>query len=94
MQKPATALRLGALLVALLPALSQAQTPADSVRSYIEAARSFAGNDHAFVFGQLCETPIKAVNAAAVTEKVPAALPIIDAAREADAPKVHDTWHP
>ncbi len=92
MQKPATALRLGALLVALLPALSQAQTPADSVRSYVEAARSFAGNDHAFVFGQLCETPIKAVNAAAVTEKVPAALPIIDAAREwyAEPAKVFD----
>lgn len=92
MERPISALRLSALILALIPALTLAQTPADAVRSYVEAARSFAGNDHAFVFGQLCETPIKAVNAAPVTEKVPAALPTIDAAREwyAEPVKVFD----
>ena len=69
-----------------------AQTPADAVRSYIEAARTFAGNDHAFVFGRLCETPIASVNAPPVTGEVPAALPIIDPEREwyAEPAKVFD----
>ena len=69
-----------------------AQTPADAVRSYIEAARNFAGNDHAFVFGRLCETPIAAVNAPPVTGEVPAALPVIDPEREwyAEPAKVFD----
>lgn len=81
-----------ALLAACLPVLCLAQTPADAVRSYIEAARAFAGADHAFVFGRLCETPIKAVNAAPVTDEVPGALPVIDAAREwyAEPAKVFD----
>ncbi len=69
-----------------------AQTPADAVRSYVEAARGFAGKDHAFIFGRLCETPIKAVNAPAVTDEVPGALPIIDPQREwyAEPVKVFD----
>lgn len=69
-------------LACSLPALTLAQTPADAVRSYIEAARGFAAADHAFVFGQLCANPIKAVNAAPVTEMVPGALPTIDKDRE------------
>jgi metallo-beta-lactamase class B len=79
-------------IAACLPTLCLAQTPADSVRSYVEAARAFAGTDHAFVFGQLCETPIKAVNAAPVTDEVPAALPVTDPAREwyAEPAKVFD----
>ena len=69
-----------------------AQTPADAVHSYIEAARTFAGNDHAFVFGRLCETPIASVNAPPVTGEVPAALPVIDPEREwyAEPAKVFD----
>jgi metallo-beta-lactamase class B len=79
-------------LTACAPALCLAQTPADAVLSYIEAARAFAGNDHAFVFGRLCETPIAAVNAAPVTEQVPGALPTTDVAREwyAEPAKVFD----
>lgn len=71
-----------ALLAAILPALCLAQTPADAVRSYVEAARSFAASDHAFVFGQLCAAPIAAIGAAPVTDQVPAALPVIDPERE------------
>ena len=71
-----------AWLTACVPALCLAQTPADAVLSYVEAARTFADTDHAFIFGRLCETPIKAVNAAPVTDEVPAALPVIDTARE------------
>ena len=79
-------------LAACLPALAFAQTPADAVRSYVESARAFAGKDHAFIFGRLCETPIKAINAAPVTDEVPAALPVIDAARDwyAEPAKVFD----
>lgn len=73
-----------ALLATLLPTLGLAQTPdpANAVRAYVEAARAFAATDHAFVFGQLCAASIKAVNAAPVTEQVPAALPVIDPERE------------
>jgi metallo-beta-lactamase class B len=77
-----------ALLASLFPSLclvhapGMAQTPADAVSSYVEAARAFAGSDHAFVFGRLCETPMQAVNAAPVTEEVPGALPTIDPERE------------
>jgi metallo-beta-lactamase class B len=83
---------IAALLAACLPVLCLAQTPADAVRSYVEAARAFAGPDHAFVFGRLCETPIKAVNADPVTDEVPGALPVIDPAREwyAEPAKVFD----
>ena len=71
---------------------ASAQTPADAVRSYVEAARNFAGKDHAFIFGRLCETSIKAVAAAAVTDEVPAALPTIDPQRQwyAEPVKVFD----
>lgn len=82
MQKYRLRWQRAAALLALAPTLVMSQTPADSVRSYVEAARAFAGNDHAFVFGRLCEGPIEAVGAAAVTEEVPAALPTIDTQRE------------
>jgi metallo-beta-lactamase class B len=92
MKRPTSVTHLPILLAGLLANLSLAQTPADSVRSYVEAARAFAAKDHAFVFGRLCETPIKAVNAAPVTEEVPAALPTIDPQREwyAEPVKVFD----
>lgn len=82
MKRSNSAAHLAVLLTAFTCAFAQAQTPADAVRSYVEAARAFAGTDHAFVFGRLCETPITAVNAAPVTDQVPAALPVIDAERE------------
>lgn len=69
-------------LAALLSAPALSQTPADAVSSYVEAARAFAGRDHAFVFGQLCAGPIRTVNAAPVTDQVPAALPSTDPERE------------
>jgi metallo-beta-lactamase class B len=82
MKRSSAQVRPLALLAALLPALCLAQTPADAVASYVEAARAFAGSDHAFVFGRLCETPMQAVNAAPVTAEVPGALPTIDPERE------------
>ncbi len=59
-----------------------AQDDMAAVAAHVEAARSAAGEDHAFIFGQLCAGPITATNAQAPTDLVPAALPIIDAARE------------
>ena len=44
-------------------------------------ARTAAGSDHAYIFGQLCSEPIRAVNAAAPVGQVPGALPTIDPAR-------------
>ena len=84
--------RLPLLVAAALPLMSMAQSPADAVKSYVESARTLAGKDHAFIFGQLCETPIKAINAAPVTDAVPAALPVIDKEREwyAEPAKVFD----
>ena len=57
------------------------EDPRSEVRRHVEAARAAAGADHAYVFGQLCEGPIRAVNAAPVMEQVPGALPSIDPAR-------------
>lgn len=59
-----------------------AQSPADLARNYVEAARAFAGSDHSFVFGQLCQASINALGAAPATVEVPAALPTIDPERE------------
>src|SRR5690606_10934530 len=70
------------LLGALAPMSALSQTPADAVRTYVEAAREFAGSDHAFVFGQLCEVSIKAIGAEPANVQVPAALPTIDPERE------------
>jgi metallo-beta-lactamase class B len=57
------------------------EDPRAEVKRHVEMARVAAGADHAFVFGQLCEGPIRAVNAAPVQVQVPAALPSTDAAR-------------
>lgn len=62
--------------------LSQAQETDASVSAHIEAARRAAGQDHAFVFGRLCEGPIAAVNAQAPVGEVPAALPSTDPERD------------
>jgi metallo-beta-lactamase class B len=68
---------------ALLPAAGAlaGESPRSSVIRHVEAARTEAGADHAFVFGQLCEVPIRAAGAAPVEVKVPGALPSTDPAR-------------
>lgn len=53
----------------------------DKARERVEVARTAAGSDHAYIFGQLCADPIRAVNAAAPVGQVPGALPTIDPAR-------------
>lgn len=73
---------LSALVACCLPALVAGQTQSDAVSRYVEAARAFAGTDHAFVFGQLCRTPMEAVKATPVSGQVPAALPVTDPDRE------------
>lgn len=73
----------------MLPALmlgmpmlgSAADAGPDQARAHVEAARTAAGSDHAFIFGRLCEGPIRATGAAAPTGEVPAELPRIDEAR-------------
>lgn len=52
------------------------------VLTYVERARTLAGEDHAFVFGQLCAGPIEFTNAAPVTGEVPRALPSTDPERD------------
>lgn len=61
-------------------------------RAHLEQARAAAGTDHAFIFGQLCQQPIQALNAAPPVGEVPAALPTIDTARTwyAEPVKVFD----
>ncbi len=76
----------GALALAVaISGHAAAPEPGAEVRQevvrHIEAARAAAGADHAFIFGQLCATPIRAVNAAPGTGEVPAALPTIDPQR-------------
>jgi len=64
----------------------------EQAKGHVEAARAAAGTDHAFIFGRLCEDPIKAVGAAAPVGEVPGELPRIDAARPwfAEPVKVFD----
>lgn len=50
------------------------------VAAHVETARAAAGQDHAFIFGQLCAVPIAAVSAAPPVGEVPAALPNTDPA--------------
>jgi metallo-beta-lactamase class B len=68
--------------VVLPPCGVSAQDARETVRSHVEAARTAAGRDHAFVFGRLCEGPIEAVGAPPVLGAVPAALPSTDPERE------------
>jgi metallo-beta-lactamase class B len=66
---------------ALHGAAFAAEAPRGEVTRRVETARASAGADHAYVFGQLCEGPIRAVSAAPVAARVPGALPSIDPAR-------------
>lgn len=67
-------------------------SPTDVARGHLDQARAAAGTDHAFIFGQLCQGPIQALNAAPPVGEVPAALPTIDPARNwyAEPVKVFD----
>jgi metallo-beta-lactamase class B len=72
-------------LVAAITCSSAAITagdPAQSVAQHVEAARRAAGTDHGFIFGRLCEDPIKAIKAAPAVGEVPAELPGTDPARK------------
>jgi len=74
-------------------ALPAADDPAaKSVAQHVEAARSAAGKDHGFIFGRLCEDPIRAIHAAPAVGEVPGELPVIDPARKwyAQPAKVFD----
>src|SRR5688572_26387050 len=71
-------------LAITIPLLAGAAAPVidlDKARTHVEVARTAAGSDHAYIFGQLCAEPIRAVNAAAPVGQVPGALPTIDPAR-------------
>ncbi|MFO1505157.1 MAG: MBL fold metallo-hydrolase [Steroidobacteraceae bacterium] len=58
------------------------ESPAQSVTRHVESARRAAGVDHGFIFGRLCEEPIRAIRAAPATGEVPAELPGGDADRK------------
>lgn len=87
-------LKLGLLaaLIAYAAQPSLAQDTTAQVTAHVDAARTAAGSDHAFIFGQLCSGPLKAIGAAPPTDVVPGALPTIDTAREwyAEPAKVFD----
>jgi metallo-beta-lactamase class B len=59
-----------------------ASDPAQSVSQHVEAARRAAGTDHGFIFGQLCQDPIRAIKAAPAVGQVPAELSGKDPARK------------
>lgn len=57
-----------------------AQADMAAAARHVENARTAAGQDHAFIFGRLCEGPIAAVGAPPPVGEVPAALPNTDPA--------------
>lgn len=61
---------------------ASAQDVRAAVRTRVEAARTAAGADHAFVFGRLCQGPIEAVGASPPEGEVPGAFPSTDPSRE------------
>jgi metallo-beta-lactamase class B len=65
-----------------LIAVPAEESPAQVVGRHVEAARRAAGSDHAFIFGRLCEDPIRAIGAAPGSGEVPAELVGTDAARK------------
>jgi metallo-beta-lactamase class B len=70
-----------ALTVPLIVGAAAPVTDLDKARERVEIARTAAGSDHAYIFGQLCAEPIRALNAAPPVGQVPGALPTIDSAR-------------
>ncbi len=81
-----------AATIACAAQVSFAQDTNAQVTAHVDAARTAAGRDHAFIFGQLCSGPLAAIGAAPPTDVVPGALPKIDEAREwyAEPQKVFD----
>lgn len=67
---------------ALFPVGISAQDASAAIRTRVEAARAAAGEDHQYLFRQLCSGPIQAVNAAPASGGVPATLPGTDPERE------------
>jgi metallo-beta-lactamase class B len=59
-----------------------ASDPAQSVAQHVEAARRAAGTDHGFIFGRLCEDPIRAIKAPPAVGEVPAELQGKDPSRK------------
>jgi len=85
-------LQLLTAFVLVAGATANGASPNDEARAHLEQARSAAGTDHAFIFGQLCQQPIQALGAAPPVGEVPAALPTIDQVRNwyAEPVKVFD----
>src|SRR6478735_685880 len=63
-------------------AIPAEQPSTGTVSTHVEAARRAAGTDHGFIFGRLCEAPIRAIQAAPASGEVPAALTGTDPARK------------
>lgn len=63
-------------------AIPAADSGTQTVSTHVEAARRAAGADHGYIFGRLCEEPIRAIKAAPAVGEAPAELPTIDAARK------------
>jgi hypothetical protein len=74
-------LALAAIAIAWASTASTAD-PAQSVAQHVEAARRAAATDHGFIFGRLCEDPIRAIKAAPAVGEVPGELPAKDPARK------------
>jgi len=64
-----------AIAIILACATASAAGPVQSAAGHVEAARRAAGTDHGFIFGRLCEDPIRTVKAAPAVGEVPAELP-------------------
>jgi metallo-beta-lactamase class B len=76
-RKLVLALAIGALTFGVAVA-----TEPVSVARHLEAARRAAGSDHGFIFGRLCEEPIRALHAAPAVGEVPPELTGTDTARK------------
>jgi len=63
-------------------AIPAEQPSTGTVSTHVEAARRAAGSDHGFIFGRLCEDPIRAIQAAPASGEVPAELTGTDPARK------------
>jgi metallo-beta-lactamase class B len=75
-----------ATLVSASALAATADAPRAAAQRHVEIARRAAGQEHAFIFGQLCQDPIKAIGAAPPTDQVPAELPSGDPTRPWYAP--------
>ncbi|MEO8308450.1 MAG: MBL fold metallo-hydrolase [Pseudomonadota bacterium] len=81
-----------AVIGSITGAVPADESPTQAVQRHVEAARRDAGSDHGFIFGRLCEDPIRAVHAQAGSGEVPAELTGTDPNRKwyAEPAKVFD----